>query len=135
VKKTTTKLTTKLTTKARTNSARPSKSAPAAAAVATAFAPIVKAFAKAPGVTSGKMMASIGLKLGGKIFVMHVRGKLVAKLPKRRVDELVASGLGERFDPRHDGRVMKEWLAVDEGRGDWLALAREAHAFVEAAGG
>jgi hypothetical protein len=125
----------KTKTKSSTSSPRPAKSAPAAAEVDAAFAPIVKAFAKAPGVTSGKMMASVGLKLGGKIFVMHVRGKLVVKLPKGRVDELVASGLGERFDPRHDGRVMKEWLAVDEGRGDWLALAREAHAFVAAARG
>jgi hypothetical protein len=116
-------------------SAGKTKGAPAAAEVDARFAPLVKAFAKAPGVTSGKMMASLGLKLNGKIFVMHVRGKLVAKLPKARVDDLVASGLGVRFDPRHDGRVMKEWLEVEEGRGDWLALAKEAHAYAGAAAG
>jgi hypothetical protein len=107
----------------------------AVAEVDSAFAPIVRAFAKAPQVTTGKMMASVGLKLNGKIFAMHVRGQLVVKLPKARVDALVAGGLGARFDPRHDGRVMKEWMAIDAGQGDWLALATEAHAFVKAAVG
>jgi hypothetical protein len=112
------------------------KSAPAKAseqpAVDPAFQPLVKAFAGKPGVTSGKMMASVGLKLDGKIFAMHVRGDLVVKLPRARVDELVEDGTGTRFDPRRDGRVMKEWLAVGAGRASWLALAREAFAFASA---
>lgn len=52
------------------------------------------------------------------------------KLPRRRVDDLVASGAGERFDPGH-GRIMKEWLAVGPAlAGDWLQLAKEAIEFV-----
>ena len=94
------------------------------------FAELAKAFASDKRVTSGKMMASEGLKVGGKIFVMLVRGKLVAKLPKARVDELVDAGLGERFDPRKDGRVMKEWIALDGNQPPWLGLAREAYQFV-----
>jgi hypothetical protein len=76
-------------------------------------------------------MASYGLRVGGKIFAMMVRGRFVAKLPRARVDALVAAGQGDRFDPGH-GRVMKEWISVAEGDEDWLALAREAYRFVKA---
>lgn len=94
------------------------------------FAPVVDAFAHDPEVTSGTMMASFGLKVNGKIFAMVARGRLVAKLPRARVDELVGAGRGERFDPGH-GRRMKEWLSVTDDGLDWLALAREAHRFVK----
>lgn len=72
-----------------------------------------------------------GLRVGGKIFAMLAKGELVVKLPKARVDQLVASGAGARFDPGH-GRLMKEWLAVPAQHGpDWAQLASEALAFVE----
>jgi hypothetical protein len=62
---------------------------------------------------------------------MLVRDQLVVKLPRSRVAALIASGDGERFDPRHDGRLMKEWLCVaPTAQMEWLALAREALAFV-----
>ena len=49
------------------------------------------------------------------------------------MDELVASGDGERFDPRKNGRLMKEWLVLDPASQiDWLALAWEALAYVSA---
>lgn len=75
--------------------------------------------------------ASPGLRVGGKIFAMLIRGQLVVKLPKARVDELVASGVGAQFDPGH-GRLMKEWVTVSL-RGDdrWNELADEAFAFVD----
>jgi TfoX/Sxy family transcriptional regulator of competence genes len=94
------------------------------------FAPVVDAFAGDPDVSAGTMMASFGLKVRGKIFAMVARGRLVVKLPKARVDELVAAGAGERFDPGH-GRVMKEWIAIEADEG-WVELAREAHRFVKA---
>jgi hypothetical protein len=66
------------------------------------------------------------LKVDGRIFAMLAHDRLVVKLPRTRVDELIASGLGERFDPGH-GRLMKEWLSVHDGHDeDWEALAREA---------
>ena len=75
--------------------------------------------------------ASGQLKINGKIFAMLVRGKLVVKLPKRRVDALVGTGAGERFDPRHDGRLMKEWVTIEPtSTADWLPLAREAMEYV-----
>ena len=96
-----------------------------------AFAPVADAFAADPEVSAGRMMASFGLKVKGKIFTMFVRDRFVAKLPRARIDELVAAGRGERFAPGN-GRVMWEWIAMEGGEEEWVALAREAHAFVRA---
>lgn len=72
-----------------------------------------------------------GLKVGGKVFAMVSQDRLVVKIPAGRVDELVAHGVGDRFDPRKNGVVMHEWLAVDPASGvDWEALAEEARAYV-----
>ena len=93
------------------------------------FARVARAFSKDPEVTYGKMFASMGLKVRGKICAMFVKGRFVAKVPKERVDALVRGGTGAYFDPGH-GRLMKEWVAV-EGTGKlWLDLAREARRFV-----
>ncbi|MGH2633867.1 MAG: TfoX/Sxy family protein [Tepidiformaceae bacterium] len=98
------------------------------------FEAVVGALISEPGVTApqpGRSFGSNGLRAGGKIFAMLSGGRLVLKLPKARVDALVASNDGERFDPRKNGRVMKEWLALDpRSDADWTALAREALAFV-----
>lgn len=96
-----------------------------------AFVPVVQAFTGDPRVVFGRMMASPGLKVDGKIFAMLSRGRFVVKLPRERVDGLVASGGAERFDPGH-GRVMKEWAVIRLAPAQWLALAREAYAFVAA---
>ena len=77
-----------------------------------------------------KGFGSDALWVAGRIFVMLSRGRLVVKLPRQRVDALVAAGEGQRFDPGH-GRLMKEWLSVDPGLEErWLPLAREALEFV-----
>jgi TfoX/Sxy family transcriptional regulator of competence genes len=100
------------------------------------YAMLVEEFAGAPDVTLpglGRGFGSSELKVQNKIFAMLSQGRLVVKLPKARVDELVAAGEGERFDPRRDGRVMKEWVCVEPTfRGKWLELAREAMEFVAA---
>src|SRR5260370_8276464 len=78
-----------------------------------------------------KGLGALALKVQNKIFAMLVEGKLVVKLPKHRVEALIASGAGERFDPRHDGRLMKEWITVDpELEAGCLDRAREAVQFV-----
>jgi hypothetical protein len=82
----------------------------------------------APGV---RKFGSNGLKANGKLFALFTQETLVVKLPKDRVAALVASGQGKQFDPGH-GRLMKEWLTVVSPRLSWLALAKEAHAFVSA---
>src|SRR5260370_33038612 len=70
------------------------------------------------------------LSVDGKIFAMLVAGKLVVKLPKQRVDELVATRVGTYFDPGH-GRLMKQWISISAGRAAWVELAKDAYAFVK----
>ena len=73
------------------------------------------------------------LRYRRKIFAMFVRGQLVVKLPRNRVDELVAQGHGVRFDA-NKGTPMKEWLSLDpESDLAWPPLAREALAFAREA--
>ena len=70
------------------------------------------------------------LKVDGRIFAMLVKGRLVLKLPADHVAALVDSGDGEHFDAGK-GRPMREWLALSPtSHKSWLALAREAMAFV-----
>jgi len=121
-----TKATKPATTKRR------AKAPAASAEVDPKFAEVAAAFAKDRAVTAGRMMSSFGLKVGGKIFAMHSRNAFVVKLPKARVDELVSAKQGVYFDPRRDGRLMKEWLSVADRKAPWLALAQEAHRFVKA---
>ena len=86
--------------------------------------------AEAPSATR-RRFGSNGLKVNGKIFAMLAQSTVVVKLPRERVQALVAAGAGEQFDPGH-GRLMKEWIALRGDTRRWLALAREAHAFVGA---
>ncbi|HEY1333406.1 MAG TPA: TfoX/Sxy family protein [Myxococcaceae bacterium] len=118
---------------------RPSRrlrAAPASASVRSApladprFAAVIDEFARDRRVTGGTMMASVGLKVGGKIFAMLVRGELVVKLPRERVSALVDAGLGQQFDPRRDGRLMKEWVVLSGDDPPWVEVAREACSFV-----
>ena len=102
-----------------------------AVAVPASLKPIAHAFADVKGVTveKGWGSGSVVLKIRGKIFVMLLGGDLVFKLPRERVDELVEGG-ATRFDPRKDGRVMKEWAVVPTGARNRTTLAREAFGFV-----
>jgi hypothetical protein len=95
------------------------------------FAPIVARFEGRDGITLGTGFGSNpGLRIHGKIFAMLTGGRLVVKLPKARVDELVASGSAVRFEPGA-GRVMREWASVTpDSAGDWADLADEALMFV-----
>lgn len=103
--------------------------------VEEAFSKIIEAFATTPGVTVGakgkKGFGSSALRVKDKIFAMvSSKGSFVVKLPQERVDELLASGSGKRFDPGH-GRLMREWIELDPGsQNSWIALAKEAKSFV-----
>jgi hypothetical protein len=79
----------------------------------------------------GKGFGSTGqLKADGKIFCMLVKDRLVLKLPRERIDDLVESGDGARFDAGK-GKPMREWFALyPSSKRHWHALAREAMAFV-----
>lgn len=96
------------------------------------FADLVDELVGTPGVTPPPGGAGFGrsaLRYEKKIFAMFVRGRLVLKLPARRVDALVAQGEGVRFDA-NKGVAMKEWFSLDPDSGaDWVKLAREALGF------
>jgi hypothetical protein len=53
-----------------------------------------------PKIAEGRMFGSSGLKVGGKVFAMLVKDRLVVKLPEARVDELIGLGAAIRFDLR-----------------------------------
>ena len=82
------------------------------------------------GSPAGRGFGTSALKIDNRIFAMLVQGRFVIKLPRQRVDALVASGDGQRFDSGQ-GRPMKEWVAIEPASGlEWLVLAREARTFV-----
>ena len=98
------------------------------------FEEVSEALIKHPGVSVGSGRKGFGasaLQVNGKIFaLLSSRQQFVVKLPKQRVALLVASAVGKPFDPGH-GRLMKEWLALDQASDlSWVALAEEALAFV-----
>jgi hypothetical protein len=97
------------------------------------FEKLVAQYATVGGVTPPDETGGFGsgaLRFNGRIFAMFVRGRLVLKLPKGRVDELVAAGQGVRFDA-NKGTPMKEWLSLDPAsRLAWQSLSEEAFAFV-----
>ena len=61
---------------------------------------------------------------------MLTRGRLVVKLPRERVETLVAGGVGEPFTAGK-ARPMREWLTVIPNEdATWQNLASEALKFV-----
>jgi hypothetical protein len=93
------------------------------------FAVIAEDLLREPGVDAGTGFGSNpGLRIGGRIFAMVVRGELVVKLPVGRCAELTDAG-ASAFQVGN--RRMREWVALaDEPANDWAALAREALGYV-----
>jgi hypothetical protein len=93
------------------------------------FAAVVAAFAHDRAVTRKRRFALENvLSVGGKIFAMLVGGQFVVKLPRARVDALVSTGSGKKFEPAK-GRVMNEWIAIESVDAAWISLAKEAYLF------
>jgi hypothetical protein len=114
-----------------TRSKRPAKDQ-APTEINPSFVPVVKAFARDRRVVCDKGWGAGNtvLKVKEKIFAMTVSGNLVIKISKARAAELVGNRTGTYFDPRKNGRVMKEWVVIEADAAAWIELAREAHAFV-----
>jgi TfoX/Sxy family transcriptional regulator of competence genes len=95
-----------------------------------AFAAIAERLLREPDTERRKAFHSPGLTVDGKIFAMLVRDELVVKLPAERCAELAAAGGARPFDRGQD-KPLKEWVCIETpDRERWLALAREALAFV-----
>jgi hypothetical protein len=106
--------------------------AAAAATPEQRYAELVAALIGRPGVSQeGRGFGSSALKVRGKMFAtLSSKGAFVVKLPRPRVDALVAAGEGTPFEPG-PGRVMREWLELDRESGqEWASLAEEAMSFV-----
>jgi hypothetical protein len=82
--------------------------------------------AKEPG---GRGFGSDALKINHRIFAMLVRGRLVVKLPRARVTELIDTGRGQPFDAGK-GTPMKEWVTLTGDEAECRALVVEAQTFV-----
>jgi hypothetical protein len=96
------------------------------------FDALVAELSVVDGVTApagGRRFGAQALRRHGRIVAMMSHGCLVVKLPRARVDDLVAAGEGTRFDGNR-GTPMKEWFVLSPGSGlDWHALGREAVAY------
>src|SRR5215471_18256467 len=96
------------------------------------FAQVIAVFSKDRAVTTGGGLGfgKGALKVEGKIFAMITsNNQFVVQLSQDRVDALVASGDGQRFEPR-PSKPMKQWLVVTRKNSEWLQLAKEAREFV-----
>lgn len=96
------------------------------------FGRIAEALSREPGVTvaEGRGFGSGTLQVNGRIFAMVSRGRFVVKLPRARVDTLIASGTDLPFNAGK-GRPMKEWVVIAEHAADqWTELADQARQFV-----
>jgi hypothetical protein len=76
------------------------------------------------------LFVSTALQVNRKMFAHTADGRLILKLPAKRVAELVAAGVGASYDAG-TGKPLKEWISLQASDGDrWLPLAREAMAFI-----
>jgi hypothetical protein len=78
-----------------------------------------------PGSTGGRGFGSEALRVGGSIVAMLVQGRVVLKLPRERVSQLVAEGAGVPFE-NGAGRPMREWVALTGDPAGDGPLLREA---------
>jgi hypothetical protein len=80
-----------------------------------------------PAITKSTMMGLPCVRLNGRFFASLDRRSetLLVKLPRGRVAELIAEGVGAPFAPA--GRTFREWAAIPiPDRRRWLALLDEA---------
>ena len=84
-----------------------------------------------PRIEEGSIMNGRCLRVGKEFLALvdYKGSGMVVKLPRARVDELVAAGVGKPFAPA--GKIFKEWLSVPKPDATlWRKLLREGIAFV-----
>lgn len=95
------------------------------------FDPIAQVYLDRDGVDIGRMFASEGLRIRGKIFAfLGFEGELMLKLPAARTAELVDPGDATRVVMQ--GRAMREWVYIPIERPElWEPLMAEAFAYLD----
>jgi hypothetical protein len=69
------------------------------------------------------------LKIRRKMFVFYRNEKIVVKLPKDKVTELLNSQVGLPYDPG-SGKIMKEWVIIPKEHSEkWHDFISEAKQF------
>ncbi|MFI5229261.1 MAG: hypothetical protein ACHQWU_09345 [Gemmatimonadales bacterium] len=103
---------------------------PSASGATASFERLARRYTSDSRVSRGKMLRSEGLRVDGRFFAALVGERLLVKLPRLRVDELIADGVGSPFESGK-GRVMKEWVVISaKAAPRWPRFADEALAFV-----
>ena len=96
------------------------------------FAALCAEYSGVTGVTvpdGGRGFGSAALKINNKIFAMLADDRLVVKLPRARVAELIETGHAQPFDAGK-GKPMREWVVLTGDETECRALVVEAQAFV-----
>lgn len=81
--------------------------------------------------TEGTIMGGPCVRVAGEFLgLVDYKGSgLVVKLPRARVEQLVATGIGRPFAPA--GKVFREWISVPvPDKDEWEGLLREGIKFV-----
>jgi hypothetical protein len=95
------------------------------------FDPVAERYLGRADVDMGRMFASEGLRVRGKIFALiSFDGQLMLKLPAVRTVALVEDGDATRVEMA--GRSMREWVSVPVERPAlWEPLIAEAFAYLD----
>jgi hypothetical protein len=88
---------------------------------------------QSPDAGGGRRFGSEALRVGGSIVAMLVQGRVVLKLPRQRVEALVAAGDGAPFDNGR-GRPLREWVALTGDPAGDVGLLQEALALARSRG-
>jgi len=95
------------------------------------YADVKAYFTDDPEVEVLKGRGAQGIKRGGKMFVMFMKGDLIVKLPERRVNEVIDAGDGEPFDPG-TGKPMKNRVLIPARKSDmWVRYSVESKKHAE----
>lgn len=87
--------------------------------------------AEDPRIEEGTIMGGRCARVAGEFLALvdFKDSGMVVKLPRARVEELIARGSGRPFAPA--GKVFREWVSVPQrDRRRWRSLLREGVAFV-----
>ena len=83
-------------------------------------------------IEEGTIMGGRCARVAGEFLALvdYKNSGLVVKLPRTRVEALIAEGVGQPFAPA--GKVFKEWVSIPQrNRRRWRALLLEGVAFVD----